>query len=356
MTHPTLYVRATRPAEPSLLGALGGRLQRPVPVWLMRQAGRYLPEYRALRARADGFLDFCLTPALAVEASLQPIRRFGLDGAIVFSDILLIPYALGLAVRFEDGQGPLVEPVRDAAAAERLSTLALDQRLGPVWETVAGLKAALPQEVALIGFAGAPWTVATYMVEGGVSRDFAAIRGWAYRDPAGFGRLIDLLVEATAIHLKRQVEAGAQVLQIFESWAGALPGEAFRRWGIEPVARLIAAVKAAHPRIPVIVFPRGAGTTYVDWASESGADAIGLDSGVPLEWAARNLAGRCVLQGNLDPVALVAGGAALDAAAGRILDRLASKPLVFNLGHGVLPQTPPEHVDRLVALVRRWRG
>jgi len=322
----------------------------------MRQAGRYLPEYRALRARADGFLEFCLTPELAVEASLQPIRRFGLDGAILFSDILVIPHALGLGVHFEDGQGPVVEPVRDAAAAGRLSTSALAHRLRPVWETVARLKAALPPEVALIGFAGAPWTVATYMVEGGSSRDFAAVRGWAYRDPVGFAQLIDLLVEATAIHLNRQVEAGAQVLQIFESWAGALPGEEFRRWGVEPVARLIAAVKTAHPGVPVILFPRGAGTTYADWAAESGADVIGLDCGVPLEWAARTLAGRCILQGNLDPVALVAGGAALDAAAERILDRLGSKPLVFNLGHGVLPHTPSEHVDRLVALVRRWRG
>lgn len=354
MTRPNPPVSSRQAVASKLLAVLQGEVRSPPPLWLMRQAGRYLPEYRDLRARARSFLDFCLTPALAVEASLQPIRRFGFDAAILFSDILVVPHALGQAVHFEEGQGPLLERVQDAAALARLSFSS--GRLEPVYETVAELRASLPQHVALIGFAGGPWTVAAYMVEGGSSHEFAAVKSWAYRDPDGFARLLDLLVEATSIHLIRQIEAGAQVVQLFESWAGALPADGIEAWGLEPARRTIAAVKAAHPDIPVILFPRGAGTSYPVWAGACGAECIGLDTGVSPDWAATELSNLRALQGNLDPVALLTGGPALERAATRILDRLGSRPFVFNLGHGVLPQTPPENVAELVAIVRRDRG
>jgi len=318
----------------------------------MRQAGRYLPEYLALRQKAASFLEFCFTPELAVEATLQPIRRFGFDGAILFSDILVVPHGLGQTVWFEEGRGPRLAAIENVEALDRLSGDGLLTRLRPVYETVEELTTRLPAETTLIGFAGGPWTVATYMLEGGSSKTFAAAKHWMNERPEAFGRLMDLLVGATAEHLSAQAAAGAEVLQIFESWAGALSAEGRRRWSLAPLREIVQRVKSAHPEVPVILFPRGAGETYRDYASESGAEALSLDANVPLRWAREALQTRVAVQGNLDPKVLLAGGAALDDAARRILAELGRGPFVFNLGHGILPKTPPENVLRLVRTVR----
>jgi uroporphyrinogen decarboxylase len=347
----TPRVEGTKP----LLRALAGeRLERP-PVWLMRQAGRYLPEYRAIREETRDFLELCLSPELATEVTLQPVRRFPLDAAILFSDILVLPYALGQDVAFREGEGPVLEPVRSAADVAKLRLDHVDERLAPVCETVRSVRARLPDETALIGFAGAPWTVATYMVEGGTSRDFGSVKGWAFRQPDEFERLIELLVKATANFLVRQAEAGAEALQIFDTWAGALPESGVRRWVMDPVRSIVERIKAAHPKVPVIGFPRGIGVLYADYAPETGVDAVSLDSSVPVGWAAETLQPLCPVQGNLDPHVLAAGGVALRAEAERILDALGHGPFVFNLGHGVLPETPPDHVAELVRMVRSWR-
>ena len=327
----------------------------PPPIWLMRQAGRYLPEYRATRARAKGFLDFCLTPDLAVEATLQPIRRFGLDAAILFSDILVVPHALGQRVWFEDGVGPRLEPLQGTAGLDALSASDLRQGLAPVYETVRRLRSELPAETTLIGFAGAPWTVATYMIEGGSSKDFATAKGWAYGAPEDFARLIDLLVEATTDHLLAQVEAGAEVLQLFDSWAGVWPEAALRRWCLAPAQEIRRRVRAAHPDIPMILFPRGAGLLYQAYAAEAGAEGLSLDTTMPLPWARDTLQTRVTVQGNLDPVMLRTGGGVMQSAVQDILEGLGRRPFIFNLGHGVLPDTPPEHVAALVDQVRAWR-
>jgi uroporphyrinogen decarboxylase len=339
-----------------LLSALAGERQVPPPVWLMRQAGRYLPEYRALRKQAKSFLDFCFTPDLAVEATLQPLRRFAFDAAILFSDILVVPHALGQHVSFEEGEGPRLDPMRSAADFERLSGGALKERLAPVFESLRRLRRELSPQVALIGFAGAPWTVAAYMVEGRGGTGFQTAKRMAREEPALFGRLNDLLVEQTIVYLSAQIEAGAEVIQIFDSWAGDLDEEQRRRWSLEPLTRMVTALKAAHPRIPVILFPRGAGESYAGYAKIAGLCGLSLDSGVELSWAARMLQPQVALQGNLDPELLVAGGAAMRQATDRILESLGQGPLIFNLGHGVLPQTPPEHVAELVELVHGWRG
>ncbi len=344
------------PEEKLLLRALKREILPRPPIWLMRQAGRYLPEYRETRAKAKGFLDLCFTPELAVEVTLQPIRRYGFDAAILFSDILVIPHALGQKVGFEEGTGPRLEAVTDDAARARLSAGRLHEILAPVYETVRRLRAELPADCALIGFAGAPWTVATYMVEGGGSKDFASVKTWAYRDPDGFQRLIDLLVEATTDYLAAQVDAGAEVLQIFDTWAGALPEAALRRWCLEPARAIVEGVRMRHPGVPVILFPRGAGTLYRDFAAEAGADALSLDVAVPLTWARDELQAASVLQGNLDPIQVVAGGEGMRRSARRILETLGPGPLIFNLGHGIVPQTPPEHVGELVRLVQGWKG
>lgn len=342
-------------ARKPLLAALArGKLER-VPIWLMRQAGRYLPEYRELRARAGGFLELCFTPALAAEATLQPVRRFGLDGAILFSDILVIPHALGQEVRFSEGEGPLLGALRDRAGLTALNTKRLHERLAPVYEAIERVAASLPPDTTLIGFAGAPWTVASYIVEGTTSRDFTAVKSFAFAEPGAFAGLLELLVEATAAYLARQAEAGAEVLQIFDSWAGALAEPEFERWCIEPIREIVRRVKAAHPRVPIIGFPRGAGVGYRRFVERTGVDGIGLDPSVPLAWAAEELQGRVTLQGNLDPVHLVTGGAAMRRAAESILDGWGRGPFIFNLGHGVLQTTPVEHVAALVEIVHRWR-
>ena len=334
-------------SEKPFLRALRGTVSKAPPVWLMRQAGRYLPEYRALRAKARDFLSFCLTPELAAEATLQPIRRFGFDAAILFADILIVPHALGQQVGFREGEGPVLGALGNLRPAEA------QRRVAPVWETVRRVAPALPKEVALIGFAGAPWTVATYMVEGGSSRDFARVKQQAFAKPAEFAVLIDAIIEATVTYLSGQVEAGAEALQLFDSWAGVLPETEFRRWVIEPTRRIVEAVKTRYPGVPIIGFPRGAGLLYEAYALESGVDAVSLDPAVPLVWARDRLQTRMPVQGNLDPMLLVVGGEAMEQAVRRIREELGRGPLVFNLGHGILPETPPEHVAALVELVRR---
>lgn len=332
----------------------GGSVQPP-PLWLMRQAGRYLPEYRRIRAQVGGFLELCYTPELAVEVTLQPIRRYGFDAAILFSDILVVPDALGQRVRFAEGEGPRLDAVTDVEALSQLGMQGFHEHLAPVYETVRRLAAALPDTVALIGFAGAPWTVATYMVEGGSSRDFARVRKWGLGDAAGFSRLLDLVSAATAEYLCRQADAGAQVLQLFDSWAGVLTESEFRSWVIGPTKEIVAAVKAAHPEVPIIGFPRGAGVLYEAYVDATGVDAVSLDSTIPLRWARQRLQSRVAMQGNLDPLVLLTGGEAMERAVATILDELAAGPLIFNLGHGIVKETPPEHVARLVELVRGRR-
>jgi len=345
----------TRAKKP-LLRVLGGERRFPPPLWLMRQAGRYLPEYRALRAKAASFLDFCFTPELAVEATLQPIRRFGFDGAILFSDILVVPHALGQSVRFAEGHGPLLEPVRSAEDMDRLSAEGLQDRLAPVFETLRHLSGALPAETTLIGFAGAPWTVASYMIEGAGGSDFLNARRMAYEAPDLFARLIDLLVESTIGYLSAQIMAGAETLQIFDSWSGALAEPERRIWSLEPLTRITRRLKALHPQVPIILFPRGAGLLYGDFARQSGAAALSLDSGLPLDWAAAELQPHLALQGNLDPVLLLTGGEALARETDRILATIGQGPFVFNLGHGILPETPIAHVEQMTRRVRDYRS
>lgn len=335
-----------------LLRALGGETVSPPPVWLMRQAGRYLPEYREIRKAAGGFLALCHAPDLAAEATLQPVRRFGLDAAIVFSDILVIPQALGQGVRFEEGEGPVLDAIRAREQLKSLDRTGLDERLSSVYAALERVSLALPGAVSLIGFAGAPWTVAAYMVEGGGSRDFAAVKGWAFSDEGGFGELVDILVDAVAGHLAAQADAGADVLQIFDTWAGVLPRKQFVRWCVEPVGEIVSRVRRRCPGTPIIGFPRGAGIGYETYARATGVDAVGIDSSVPLHWAASDLQSVCAVQGNLDPVSLLVGGDAMAAHVREILSILGKGPFVFNLGHGVLKETPPENVSALVAAVR----
>ena len=335
-----------------LLRVLGGERVDPPPIWLMRQAGRYLPEYRALRARAGSFMTLCLEPELAAEATLQPIRRFGFDAAILFSDILMVPHGLGQKVGFEEGVGPQLEPVRDERGLDGLRTEAVAQRLAPVYAAIRLVRSSLPAETALIGFAGAPWTVASYMIEGGPTQNFAKSRAWIAERPAGFARLIDRLVEATTAHLSAQLDAGAEVLQLFDSWSGALAEPERRRWCLEPAAAIVAAVKRRHPQARLILFPRGAGELYAAYAALPGVDALSLDSETDPDWARDRLQRVGALQGNLNPRLLIEGGAAMRTAVARILAAMADRPFVFNLGHGILPETPIEHVTELLALVR----
>ena len=319
----------------------------------MRQAGRYLPEYREVRAKAGGFLDLCYNPALAAEVTLQPIRRYDFDAAIVFADILLVPDALGQSVRFAEGEGPLLDPITSAADLKRLRPSATRPKFALVAETIARLRQDLPAATALIGFCGAPWTVATYMVEGRGSRDQAAARLWAYRDRDGFGELIDILVETSIAYLGEQVRAGADVLQIFDTWAGVLPDDEFDRWVVEPTARIVAGVKSAHPDVPVIGFPRGASGSALWYVAETGVDGIGCDTAMPPYMMAEAFDDEpVVVQGNLDPLLLLAGGEPLEERTREILERMEGKRFIFNLGHGILPETPPANVARLVEIVR----
>lgn len=334
------------------LNALSGNASRVPPIWIMRQAGRYLPEYRAIRAKARDFVDFCLTPDLAIEATLQPIQRYGLDAAILFADILLLPQAMGQPLKFVEGEGPKLEAIRDREGLKKLSVAAAADRLAPVMETVKGVRAALPANVALIGFAGAPWTVATYMIEGGGGSDFAEIRRMAWAEPKLFGDLLDALTEATIAYLIAQIDAGAEVLQLFDTWAGSVPAPLFERAVIQPAAAIVRAVKAHAPQIKVIGFPRGAAAYLGAYAEKTGVDGLGIDHMTPLGFAASLMPGKTALQGNLDPLLLLSGGEVLTDEARRLVRAMADRPYVFNLGHGVLPATPPEHVAQLIEAVR----
>ena len=340
----------TGQAKP-LLRALAGEALSPPPWWLMRQAGRYLPEYREVRSRTHDFVELCLTPELAAELTLQPIRRYRMDGAVLFSDILMLPYALGQKLTFQEGEGPVLEPIEGPTGVARLDPGRIASALDPVFETARRVRSALDPRTTLIGFAGAPWTVATYMVEGGGSRDFRRVKSWAYRDPEGFDTLIDLLAEATIEYLTGQIEAGVEVVQFFDSWAGILPEPAFVRWVIKPTRRIAAALKIRFTNYPVIGFPRGAGVLHERYLHETGVDGIGIDTAVPSGYAHRSLQPHGTVQGNLDPVLLMVGGAALEKGVRALRQVLGRGPYIFNLGHGVLPETPPENVQALARLL-----
>jgi uroporphyrinogen decarboxylase len=336
-----------------LLAVVNGSPQHPPPVWMMRQAGRYLPEYRAIREKAGGFLDLVFNPELAAEVTLQPVRRFGFDAAILFSDILVIPHALGQTVGFAAGEGPVLEPIADRLGFERLATQVDHELLAPVYETVRLVKAALPPQVALLGFCGAPWTVATYMIAGHGTPDQAPARLFAYRDTAGLGVLMDVLVEASAGYLVRQLEAGADAVQLFDTWAGVLSTEEFARWCIEPARRIVELVRARVPDAKIIGFPRGAGTSLLRYVEQVPVDAVSLDWMVDKTFAREAIQSRVAVQGNLDPLALLAGGVALDRAVDAVLAAFGDGRFIFNLGHGILPQTPIAHVEQMLARVRK---
>lgn len=336
-----------------MLRALAGETLPVPPVWMMRQAGRYLPEYRATRAKAGSFLDLCYNPELAAEVTLQPIRRYGFDAAILFADILLVPQALGLDLTFVEGEGPRLSTVTGAADFARLKPAeAIHDTVGPVYETVARVAAALPPETTLIGFAGAPWTVATYMIAGRGTLDQAPARRLMYDNPATFDALIERITEATIGYLSRQIAAGAEVVKLFDSWAGALPGAQFERYCTAPARRIVAALRAAHPGVPVIGFPRGAGGNYSGFVAATGVDAVALDTSVDPGWAAREIQGRSCVQGNLDPLLLVTGGAALVEGTRACVRAFSGGPHVFNLGHGITPDADPAHVEVMLQAIR----
>lgn len=335
--------------KPLLATLKGAKFDRP-PLWLMRQAGRYLPEYRALRAEKGGFLELVHDSAAAADVTLQPIRRFGFDGAILFSDILVIPHALGQDLWFETGEGPRLAPKLVDTALKTLT--AAPERLSPVIETVRQVAAALPSQTTFLGFAGSPWTVATYMVAGQGSREQGETRRFAYRDPKAFEEIINAIADATVTYLIDQIDAGVEAVQLFDSWSGSLSPAQFERWVIAPTVRIITKLKAARPDAIVIGFPKGAGGKLPAYAREVGADAIGLDETVDPVWANASLPDGLPVQGNLDPLALIAGGADLLTAVDHVIDAFAGRPHVFNLGHGILPDTPIAHVEQLVAHVR----
>jgi uroporphyrinogen decarboxylase len=338
------------------LDVLTGQRQAVPPIWMMRQAGRYLPEYRELRTKAGGFLDLCFTPELAAEVTLQPIRRFGFDAAIIFSDILVIPYALGRGVRFEVGEGPRLDPLD---SPDKIATLAREAdftKLEPVYEALRRVRANLPQSTALIGFCGAPWTVATYMVAGQGTPDQAPARLMAYRHSDAFVRLIDILVENSILYLLGQLQAGADVLQIFDTWAGILSPREFAHWSIEPTRRIVDGVRRQRPDARIIGFPRGAGGMLPDYVAATGVDAVSMDWTAAPALIRERVQSKVAVQGNLDPLALIAGGSALDQAVDDVLSNYAGGRLIFNLGHGIQPETPIEHVERMIARVRAYRG
>jgi uroporphyrinogen decarboxylase len=340
-------------AKAPLLEVLRGRRQAVPPVWMMRQAGRYLPEYQEVRARAGGFLDLCFTPELAAEVTLQPVRRFGFDAAILFSDILVIPHALGRLVSFAAGEGPRLDPLNDPAGVDALPREVDQEILAPVYAAIRLVKAELAPGVALLGFCGAPWTVATYIIAGEGTADQAPARLFAYRYPEAFARLIDRLVEASVAYLVRQFEAGVDAVQLFDTWAGVLAPEEFARWCIAPGAKIVTELRRQVPQAKIIGFPRGAGTLYQNYLEEVAVDAVSLDWTIDRNFARQTLQSRRPVQGNLDPLALLAGGAALDRGIDAVLEAFVDGPFIFNLGHGILPETPIAHVERMLARVRR---
>jgi len=322
------------------------------PIWLMRQAGRYLPEYRALRAEKGGFLALVYDTDAAAEITIQPIRRFGFDGAILFSDILIVPYAMGQDLQFLAGEGPKLTPRLVDSALSGLS--AVPERLTPIYETVRKVRSALDADKTMLGFAGSPWTVATYMCAGEGSRDQHETRAMAYRDPAAFQEIIQAIVGVTVEYLSGQIQAGAEAVQLFDSWAGSLSPAQFEQWVIAPNAAIVEAVKARHPETPIIGFPKGSGEKLPAYARETGVDAVGIDETIDPIWAARELPQGMPVQGNLDPLLLLAGGAELESQTLRVLDAFADRPHVFNLGHGIGQFTPIENVEALLAIVRGW--
>jgi uroporphyrinogen decarboxylase len=340
--------------ERKIMAVLEGRTVAPPPVWLMRQAGRYLPEYRETRNTAKTFLELCYTPELAVEVTMQPIRRYGFDAAILFSDILVIPDAFDCNVRFVEGEGPKLDPI-DETGIDKLVMPDIEARLAPVFETVRRLRAGLPSETTLLGFCGAPWTIATYMIAGHGTPDQVPARLFAYQHPQAFERLLSIIAEASAEYLIAQIDAGADAVQIFDSWAGVLGDHEFDTYAVKPVRRIIDAVRAARPGAKIIAFAKGAGYNLKTYRSGTGADCIGLDWTVPLDFAAE-LQRDGAVQGNLDPLLMIAGGSALDVGIDRILDKLGRGPLIFNLGHGITPQADPANVTRLIERVRSFKG
>ena len=334
----------------TLLATLRGEHQATPPIWLMRQAGRYLPEYRALRAKKGGFLELVNDSTAAAEVTLQPIRRFGFDGAILFSDILVVPHAMGQDLWFEEGEGPRLAPRLVDHALETLA--AAPDRLDPVYETVRQVHAGLAAQTTFLGFAGSPWTVATYMIAGQGSREQAEARRYAYRDPGAFQALVDAIIGVTVDYLSSQIKAGVDAVQLFDSWAGSLSPAQFERWVIAPNATIVSQLKARHPDTPIIGFPKGAGGKLPAYARETQVDALGLDETVDPAWADASLPKSLPVQGNLDPLALIAGGPALETAVERLLSVFADRPHIFNLGHGILPDTPIENVESLLRMVR----
>lgn len=343
------------PVKP-FIEVLSGRRQPVPPIWMMRQAGRYLPEYRELRAKAGGFLDLCFTPEYAAEITLQPIRRFNFDVAVIFSDILVIPYALGRAVRFEAGEGPRLDPLDTPELVATLAAEADFTTLEPVYETLRRVKRELDPSIALLGFCGAPWTVATYMVAGRGTPDQAPARMMAYRHPEAFARIIDTLVTNSIEYLLGQLRAGADALQIFDTWAGVLPPREFLRWSIEPARRIVEGVRKVVPGAKIIGFPRGAGALLPAYVDATGVDAVSIDWAAEPSLVRDRVQSRVAVQGNLDPLALIAGGAALDRAVDDVLENYARGRLIFNLGHGILPETPIAHVEQMLRRVRAYKG
>ena len=338
------------------MDVLSGHRQPVPPVWMMRQAGRYLPEYRAVREKAGGFLDLCFNPDFATEVTLQPIRRFGFDAAIIFSDILVIPHALGRTVRFEVGEGPRLDPLDTPDKIATLSHAADFTKLEPVYEALRRVRQALDPKIALIGFCGAPWTVATYMVAGQGTPDQAPARILAYRRPDAFAQIIDILIENSIHYLVGQLKAGADVLQIFDTWAGVLPPREFQRWSVEPTKRIVEGVRKHAPSAKIIGFPRGAGAMLPDYVEQTGVDGISIDWAAEPSLMRERVQSRVAVQGNLDPLVLIAGGAALDRAVDDVLENYAKGRFIFNLGHGILPETPIAHVEQMLKRVRAYKG
>ena len=335
-----------------LLNVLNGHREKIPPAWMMRQAGRYLPEYRATREKAGSFLDLCFNPVLAAEVTLQPIKRFNFDGAILFSDILVIPYALGRKVDFVAGEGPKLEPITEPQTVQTIWREVDHGLLDPVYETIRRVKKDLPKHVTFLGFCGAPWTVATYMIAGHGTPDQAPARLFAYRHPEAFDELINLLVKASAEYLIRQIKAGVDAVQIFDTWAGVLPPEEFARWSIAPTRRIVLAVREAIPDAKIIGFPRGAGASLENYASEVPVNAVGLDWMIDKTFARERIQAIKPVQGNLDPLVLIAGGRALDESVDAVLRAFSDGPFIFNLGHGITPETPIAHVEQMLQRVR----
>lgn len=336
-----------------LLNTLHGIASDIPPLWFMRQAGRYLPEYRKVRSSVRNFLELCYTPELAAEVTLQPITRFNLDAAILFSDILVIPDALGCNVAFREGEGPVLSPITCEDDLKKLALNAVENHLSPVYDAVKLIRKQLPEKIALIGFSGSPWTVATYMIEGKSSKNFALVKTMAYSHPALFEKLISLLVEATILHLDCQIKAGAEAVQLFDSWSGVLNEEGFRKWVIEPTAKIVNKLKILHPNVPIIGFPKGAAFLYAEYVAHTGIDAVSIDHSMPLGWVNEHIPQNITLQGCLDPILLLGEKAPLQREVEKILTAFRGRPFIFNLGHGILPETPIENVECMIENVRR---